>query len=361
MKLWHSIGILCVIFIILSLAFTACGDDDDDDDNDDDNDDREDMPDSVIVAGSRTHTYVLLDPTTGEDILEVSPDTFGPNNFVLGYEGQRVYFISATGAGSGCGELYGCDALTGDNVQQLTSIETDTGLEDLDGSPAAAKIAYAACFADTGADDDENEGAQIFTINEDGTGQTKLTAPDESLTLPDATPVITLWAHQPAWSPDGSQIAYQGRVCEPESIGTQYEVIIVMSASGGNKEIIFSVSGTGHYDDVCWTSDGNFVMFSHDVEGVRVVKAVHVASQTESDLSDALTPDSWTYGFGNMWTAPAGMQVAVTNRAAGGGKVHLATLEADGQTLQVTETPEQITVDDVGHGYAEPDWGPYAE
>jgi len=350
---WYRMFFLAVLAIVLafSMVFSAACDDDDDDD-----DDSEPMPDSLIVAGSRTGTSVVLNPDTGNDIVEVAPETISMNVPKLGYQGLRVYFISPAQEQSGIGEIFGVDTLTGEHLQQVTDFD-HLGVEHLDGSTAEAMIVFDAYV-------ESAEGAKatdysVFSMAEDGTGLTRLTEPGEThALLGESFMVESISESMPAWSPDGTLIAYMSRVGEVDNIGHQFEAVVVMNADGGEKEIIYAVEGTGHYDDICWTSDGHYVIFSHADGNDRVIMAVLADTIDAIDLSDALILDDWTYGLGNMWTAPAGMKLAVTERAAGGGHVHIATLEVAEGVISVTDGPALLT-GDVGHGYALPDWGPY--
>ncbi len=307
----------------------------------------DELPDTLIVAGSRTGHYVIVDPESGEDIVEVEPDTIGTNEPTLGYQCERVYFLSAPTTGTGRADIFGCDAMTGENVVNLTADLTDFSASTPEGSPVEPKLAFTNSYDN-----------HVYVINEDGTGLAQLTFDDETHTLLDGTAVIALGEGLPTWSPGGSQIAYQARVGEVGSIGMQYEVVIVMDASGANKEIIYDRQGTAHYREISWSHDGNFVVFSDEEDG-RQVRAVSVASMTVSTLTDALLAGT-TAAFGNMWMSPTDFRIVFNYYLPGGGSLYMAELQATGDTVGVVVGTTQLTEDAVGHGYALPDWAPYS-
>jgi len=309
------------------------------------------MPDSLIIAGSRTGHYVVVDPATGEDLAEVAPDTIGVNAATLGYQSERAYFLSAPTTGTGQLQIFGCDAMTGDNLVQISNL-VDLGVANLDGSPVASELVLSG-----DSDDDGLTDSNIHVINEDGTGLIQLTHEEDPLTLLDGTAVLSLGEHIPAWSPDGSQIVYQARVGEVGSIGMQYEGIVVMDADGSNKEIIYDREGTAHYLDVCWSHDGAFVVFSDEEDG-RQIRAVSVASGAVSTLTDPLVTDT---GIGNLWMSPDDMTLLFNYNIPGSGQLYTAGLEVDGDTVTVSAGPTQLTLgfSVVGHDYANPDWELY--
>jgi len=318
--------------------------------SDGDGDDVVTLPETFILAGSRTGTYAVVNPTTGEDIVEISPDTHSLGLRTLGFGGQRVYFLSTPGPLNGTLNIYGCDALTGENLVKLTAFE-GMGASILDGSLVEAKLVFAAYTNET------PQTSHIYTINEDGTGQTQLTDSDDPLTLLDGTAVLSLGEGMPAWSPDGSRILYVARVGEVGSIGMQYEAVVVMDADGSDKEIVYDRSGTAHYRNVVWSHNCRFIILGDVGDGENKIRAVAVNSTAVSDLTDALKTEAT---LENMAASPDRFAIVFNYRIPGGGSLYTAELSATGDTVTVSAGPTQLTdALAAGHGYSTPDWASY--
>lgn len=90
--------------------------------------------------------------------------------------------------------------------------------------------------------------ADIYTMNPDGTGITRLTS----------NPADQEWdCAFPAWSPDCTKIAFAGILDRP-----QHTDIFVMDASGANRMRLTSL--TGDNDDPTWSPDGHQIVFGSD-------------------------------------------------------------------------------------------------
>jgi Tol biopolymer transport system component len=138
----------------------------------------------------------------------------------------------------------------GEELDQVYSINPDstgeTNLsnnsqldEDANWSADGLKITY----------DDDLSGDQIFTMNGDGSGQTNLT------NNPDTD------ANSPAWSPDGTKIAFS------QDDGDENWGIWVMNADGSNPHEVIPPSGTAQNKFVFngfpnWSPDGTKIAYS---------------------------------------------------------------------------------------------------
>ncbi|MBD3160856.1 MAG: hypothetical protein GF346_01750 [Candidatus Eisenbacteria bacterium] len=303
---------------------------------------------SLILASSRAGHYAVVPPWTGADSVEVSPSVHFVGPKKLGHRSKRVFVISPLGPGGGVDVIYGCDTFTGANVQQVTS-ESAVDVLHLDGSPVEERLVFAGW-------DLVEDFHHVYVVGEDGTGLQQVTVIDEALILPDGTPGRLVSAGEPAWSPDGSQIAFfAGFRSVPQNFA--HNVVAVMDASGANKRIFYERPvEQAHYEDACWTSDGQFLLFSVE-DGGRKVRAVHLASGAVSDITSSLTSGTAVEG---VWTSPYGMEIVYNFHLVGGGDLHVAQLKAVGSSLSVQGTSVQLTNGQAyGHGYGDPDWAPW--
>jgi Tol biopolymer transport system component len=206
---------------------------------------------------------------------------------------------------------------------QLTTFWGDRGAS----WGAKGKIAFFS-FRDTGV----SSSNEIYTINENGTGLTRLTnnggddrnpawSPDAAKIVfasdggvplghlhlfvmnPDGTGVkqLTFGVHedQPAWSPDGSRIAFFGNT-------GSHPAVFIMNADGTNiKEVVAGMSpvpggGTQLYfvGQPTWSPDGQKIGFTNDVSGHHEIFTVNLDGSDLHDSSPGGAVDqdpAWSY------------------------------------------------------------------
>jgi hypothetical protein len=298
---------------------------------------------SLIVASHNGPSYVIFDPTTGADSVRIFPAVQYAGEKTLGYQGRHVILHSPVSTQELRVVLYICDTFTGDNLQQLTD-PTQLNVGALDGSPVEPKVAF-------GADDEETGHCHVYVIGEDGQGLIQLTEQDEPLDVLDPfsyTEGRCVGASQPAWSPDGTQIAYDAGVREVPS-NFPHNVIAVMNSDGsGNITLYDRQVEEAHYDDICWTADGNYILFITGSD----VKAISVATGTVYDLTNGLDRDG-AGGVESITASPHDMTIACSYSNVT--YLHTADLTVAGDVISVSSTPTQLT----DLTCAEPDWAPY--
>jgi Tol biopolymer transport system component len=191
--------------------------------------------------------------------------------------------------------------------------------------------------------------AQVWLMNGDGTGQT-LVADLES---PSPDNFVTILS--PAWSPDGTRLAFEYRVigtsgpCEPEQF--LCSSLVVMDVATGETETL--VTQTGSPTSPSWSPDGTRVAFTKmDRERGSAIWVVdedgtHVKRLTRSDR----TAFGWSGDFDPTWS-PDGARIAfTTSRSMGTHSWSIWTVETSrGQRVTKLMATDQNDF--------QPDWSP---
>lgn len=166
----------------------------------------------------------------------------------------------------------------------------------------------------------------IYTVNADGTGLTALTT----------TPEIECY---PAWSPDGSKIAFAKRK------GGHF-VISVMNADGTNVHDLFDPDLTRSIDHIectpAWSPDGAHIAFTSSRDGNLEVYVMDADGSNPRNLTNNPAADGFP-----AWS-PDGSEIAFTSDRDG----HMQTYacDLDGENIR------RIT-DDQDEDFA-PSWSP---
>ncbi len=167
---------------------------------------------------------------------------------------------------------------------------------------------------------DRDGNWEIYVMNADGTGQTRLT-------FNSADDV------EPAWSPDGSKIAFH-------------------SFRDGNGEIyLMNVDGTGltrltfisDYDGgPTWSPDGTKIVFHTNRDGNQETYVMNADGTGQANISNNPATDSWP-----AWSSD-GTKIVFSSLRDGNEEIYVVNADGTGQTRLTFNS-----VDDL-----EPAWGP---
>ena len=203
-------------------------------------------------------------------------------------------------------------------------------------SPDGSKIAYIQQDPSTGYD-------QLWTMNADGTGKTQLTS-------------TAAYDASPAWSPDGRWIAFSRSADLPCSDSNNPwdppQGTLMVIPAGGGTAVSLATAGL----QPAWSPDGSQLAFaSNQLERSPTVQRIYVGSFAADPTPRLttfapITPARGDYGaeYGPTWS-PDGQAIAYSKHTIDSTGSYLMVINADGTR------PTPIT--STSGGAHTPDWG----
>lgn len=275
---------------------------------------------SLIIANSNGNKYVIVSPSTGIARAEVEPAVNSLQKVALGYQSQKAVITSKEPSGGAMKVIYTCDRESGANLFQVTS-EQDWDVMFIDASQTSSKIVFSAQNANQLSDDN------IHKINEDGSGYQRLSSPNEVVDCYGVS--CKIWsAYDPSWSPDGNKIAFDLHLREVVELHP-HNSIAIMDTDGSNKQVLFDVNvEETHYHDICWTRDGQFLIFLHGLANETKVKVLHISSKTIFDITNNLMVEGLHPT--DLWTSPTENKIYFNKYEPGGGDLYQISYKIEG-------------------------------
>ena len=226
-------------------------------------------------------------PDTYEDTVKAEATEGGTTRSAtvgVTVETDRIVFISDRNDDQY--DLYIMD-VDGNNIEQLTFGGVKVGHHTC--SPDGRRVAY-------------NVGDDILTINDDGTWNMAVLSGRE--------------AYEPAWSPDGSKIAFQSWEHQPSEI-------YVMDVDGGN---LTRLTYDTDYDDYpAWSPDGTQIVFVSDRDGNSEIYVMDADGSNQRRLTND-SADDWF----PVWS-PDGKEILFQSDRDGRG---IYVMNADGTSVR---------------------------
>ena len=150
---------------------------------------------------------------------------------------------------------------------------------------------------------------EIYTMNADGTGQTRITNnPAEDQT--------------PAWSPDGAEIVFTSDRGTP-----RFFDVYKMNADGSGVTNLTSAAGAR---DIwpAWSPDGTKIAFSSDRDALGISYDLYTMNADGTGVTHLTTDPRWIEGAAN-WS-PDGTKIAFHGQSPTNGNFQIYTMNPDG-------------------------------
>ena len=133
-----------------------------------------------------------------------------------------------------------------------------------------------------------SEDSSINVMNSDGSGQTRLTKPDSFMSSTN-----TALNHSPHWSPVGTEIRFSS------DRGKGADIYIMNSDGSGQTRLTFNANIVTHYRSTDWSPDGTKIAFSSFQDGNFDIYVMNSDGSGQTRLTYGIAPNwdlSWSPG-----------------------------------------------------------------
>ena len=269
----------------------------------------------IVFSSDRDNIYAP--DSKGRSIYTMNPDGTGLVRLTNGPElpgndagndhdpawspdGKQIVFARTDHSGCGCGSFLYVMNADGSGLTQIPN--TGFNATDPSWSPDGKRIAFAnipggaeQCHSEAC----DNFAYDVFTIGVDGSGLTQLTSGGRS-------------DLDPAWSPDGTEIAFVSSRALPDSLPSEFFLLWKMNADGSGQTNLTRNASDERAPD--WSPDGRRIVFHSDRQPHEGGSKIWAIDRNGANLTQ-LTGDGRPTGFIDRWPAwsPDGTRIAFTS------------------------------------------------
>ncbi|HJS97099.1 MAG TPA: hypothetical protein VJ741_22720 [Solirubrobacteraceae bacterium] len=242
------------------------------------------------LATGQSNSEIFVMAANGAGRTELTDTPQGNSDPTWSPDGTRIAFVSERD-----GQVPDVFIMRSDgtDVRQIT--HDSARKSELAWSPKGDRIAFVRTPAGGG-------DREIYSVNTDGSGLTDLSNDPTSLDL------------EPAWSPDGTSIAYSGALHKGESVGMD---LWIMNADGSGQHELFHENNK--YSDgayPAWSPDGTTIAFTaNNGSGYYHVWAVPASGGQNTELITNKVPGGNPVDEEVDW-APASTNVVLRTKIA---------------------------------------------
>ncbi|MGI8654779.1 MAG: Calx-beta domain-containing protein [Pyrinomonadaceae bacterium] len=246
-------------------------------------------------------------------------------------DGTKIAFISTRGQFYRSGEIYVMNA-DGSNLTQLTHFgdATDTSILGPAWSPDGTKLVFINISYINSAG---NILSQVILMNADGSGQEKL------IYIFRGRPIT----HAPAWSPDGTRIAFASSGINTRDIPFTVESFIyIINADGSGTTKVADASGSnGRYSPLingspAWSPDGTKLAFVNNKDGNPEIYVMGGDGSNKRRLTNNTAEDGFP-----TWS-PDGNTIAFTSNRDGALQIYAMNADGSNQARITNNTADSF-------------------
>jgi hypothetical protein len=129
-----------------------------------------------------------------------------------------------------------------------------------------------------------------------------------------------------------------------------------MDANGTNKQVLYDAPvEENQYTDICFTQDGQFIIFQEGLANQTKVKVLHINSKNVVDITNHFLVDGLHPT--DIWTSPNENKIIFNKYEPGGGDLYVIDFNVNGDQFQVNGSYKMFAAYDTYQlHFGAPDW-----